>query len=65
MKRRAQYFSTDGLLSTMEDTNAFEVSFPGILDVMKKLYPDDVVSFICFSVEVNGEWREVTTLLLG
>jgi hypothetical protein len=65
MKRRVQFFSTTGLLTTMEDTNAIEMTYPKLLDTIKGMFPDEVVWFYSIALEVrDAHYVEVATIYL-
>lgn len=64
--KRFQVFSQNGLLTTMEDQNSFEVNLPRVLRYAQDANPEEIISFVCVSVAdvTGGEpvWHAVCTI---
>jgi len=58
MRKRCTFFSVDGVLEQVEDTNAFEIDLPATLE----RYPE--LAYITFEVFITS-WKYVGTVLRG
>jgi hypothetical protein len=66
MLKRIEFYSTTDLLTTMEDTNAFELNFPGVLANIARMFPNDVVDNYVISLEVRpNHFVQVCTVFLS